>query len=189
MTLKAGAAAVILLCVGATSAGAQSAQAVRFKDLEGAAIEAEFVYSRTFRVEDRVRSNELLSQFNLAIGPGDALKQTVVSTIIAPNGREKNTRGAADFILGKPRKAANGPVVWKFENGTLTRLQSLLSGARRISFVLKREGDKLTCTVDAAFAREEGMGEIETKSTSRPGATVQWLDIKQKSATCRVVRP
>jgi hypothetical protein len=33
------------------------------------------------------------------------------------------------------------------------------------------------------------MGEIETKSTSRPGATVQWLDIKQKSATCRVVRP
>jgi len=54
--------------------------------------------------------------------------------------------------------------------------------------VLKREGDKLTCSVDAAFAREEGMGEIETRSSSRPGAKVQWLDIKQKSATCRVVR-
>ena len=189
MTPKASAAAVVLVCFGATSAGAQTTQTVQFKDLEGSMIEAEFVYSRTFRVQDRVRSNELLSQFNLAIGPGDALKQTVASTIIAPNGREKNTNSSADFILGKPRRAANGPVVWRFENGTLTRLQSLLSGARRISFVLKREGGKLTCTVDAAFAREEGMGEIETKSTSRPGATVQWLDIKQKSATCRVVQP
>lgn len=187
MTLKTSAAAVILVCLGAAPAAAQGAQAVQFKDIEGSAIEAEFVYSRTFRVEGVVRSNELRSQFNLAIGPGDALRQSVISTIVAPNGREKNQMSGVDFILGKPRRGANGPVVWRFENGTLTRLQSLLSGARRVSFVLKRDGGKLTCTVDAAFAREDGTGEIETKSTAKPGATVQWLDIKQKSADCRVV--
>jgi hypothetical protein len=198
MRLTACGALFVLMSLGGVAALAQSqtptrpqteAQTAQFKDLEGAHLEAEFLYQRTFRVgEGPTRSNELLSHFDIAIGPGDALKQTVNSTVMTPDGRERALSSTADFILNKPRKGANGPVVWKFEKGTLTRLQSLLSGARRISFVLKREGDKLTCTVDAAFAREEGMGEIETQSTTRPGAKVQWLDIKQKSATCRVVR-
>jgi hypothetical protein len=195
MWLKTCTAGFVLLQLGAAQAQAQAqapaqaqAQAVQFKDLEGAAIEAEFVYHRTFRVDGPVRSNELISRFNLAIGPGDALVQTVNSIIVTPDGRERTTKGTADFILNKQRKGTNGPVVWRFENGTLTRLQSLLSGARRISFVLKRDGDKMTCSVDAAFAREDGVSEIETRSTARPGATVQWLEIKQKSASCRVVR-
>jgi hypothetical protein len=183
----------VLAGLGALPAQAQrqpqpEAPAVQFKELEGAHIEAEFLYERTFRVDERTRSNELLSHFDLTLGPGDALTQTVNSTIIRPDGREKALTSTAEFVLNKPRKGTNGPVVWKFEKGTLTRLQSLLSGARRISFVLKRDGGKLTCTVDAAFAREDGMGEIETRSTARPGAKVQWLDIKQKSAICRVVR-
>ena len=194
MKARAYGAIFILVGLGAGPAEAQTkvqpeVPAIQFKDLEGAHIEAEFLYQRTFRVGDGTpRSNELLSHFDIAIGPGDALKQTVNSTVMTPDGRERALSSTADFILNKPRKGNNGPVVWKFEKNTLTRLQSLLSGARRISFVLKREGDKLACTVDAAFAREEGMGEIETQSTSRPGAKVQWLDIKQKSATCRVVR-
>jgi len=198
MRLKACGALFVLISLGGGAALAQSqvpprpqaeAQTVQFKELEGAHLEAEFLYQRTFRVgEGPPRSNELLSHFDIAIGPGDALKQTVNSTVMIPDGRERALSSTADFILNKPRKGNNGPVVWRFEKNTLTRLQSLLSGARRISFVLKREGDKLTCTVDAAFAREEGMGEIETQSTTRPGAKVQWLDIKQKSANCRVVR-
>jgi hypothetical protein len=168
--------------------GQSEVPAVEFKNLEGAHIEAEFLYQRTFSVGDGPpRSNELLSHFDIAIEPGDALTQTVNSTIIRPDGRERALTSTAEFVLNKPRKGNNGPVVWKFEKGMLTRLQSLLSGARRISFVLENEGGKLTCTVDAAFAREEGMGEIETRSTTRPGAKVQWLDIKQKSAKCRVV--
>jgi len=194
MRLSTYGAILVLAGLGAVPAQAQrqaqpEAPAIQFKELEGAHIEAEFLYQRTFRVGDSPpRSNELLSHFDIAIGPADALTQTVNSTIIRPDGREKAQTSAAEFVLNKPRKGTNGPVVWKFEKSTLTRLQSLLSGARRISFVLKREGDKLTCSVDAAFAREEGMGEIETRSSSRPGAKVQWLDIKQKSATCRVVR-
>jgi hypothetical protein len=197
-TFSAAVLGVLLLALSLTGLGVVQAQAprstqseaplVQFKDLEGAHIEAEFLYERTFRVDDRIRSNELLSHFDLALGAGDALRQTVNSTIISPNGREKALTSTAEFVLNKPRKGRNGPMVWKFEKGTLTRLQSLLSGARRISFVLKREGDKLTCAVDAAFAREEGISEIETRSTAKPGAKVQWLDIKQKLATCRVVR-
>jgi hypothetical protein len=193
MILKVWSAIFILAGLGVTPAQAQrqvqsDVPAVQFKELEGAHIEAEFLYQRTFRVDGPPRSNELLSHFDIAIGPGNALTQTVNSTIIRPDGRERVQTSTAEFVLNKPRKGTNGPVVWKFEKGTLTRLQSLLSGARRISFVIKRDGDKLTCTVDAAFAREEGMGEIETRSTARPGAKVQWLDIKQKSATCRVVQ-
>jgi hypothetical protein len=198
MRRKAYGAIFILAALGATTAQAQTpaqsqtqptAQPIEFKELEGAHIEAEFLYQRTFRVGDGpVRSNELVSHFDLALRAGEALTQAVNSTVVTPDGRERALTSTAEFVLNKPRKGANGPVVWRFENGTLTRLQSLLSGARRVSFVLKREGDKLTCKVDAAFAREEGMGEIETHSTTRPGAKVQWLEIKQKSATCRIVR-
>jgi hypothetical protein len=184
MWLKTGYAIFILVNLGAVPA---QAQAVQFKELEGASIEAEFVYHRTFRVEGPIRSNELRSHFELAVGPEGAITQTVNSTIVTPNGRERVEKSTVDFVLNKPRRGRNGPVVWKFEDGTLTRFQSLLSGARRISFILKRDGDQLKCSVDAAFAREDGIGEIETRSAAKPGAKVQWLEIKQQSASCRVV--
>jgi hypothetical protein len=44
----------------------------------------------------------------------------------------------------------------------------------------------LKCTFVAPFAREDGVGAVETDAVVRPGAAVEWLDIKQKSTSCLV---
>jgi hypothetical protein len=167
------------------------AEAVQFKDLDGAIIDLDIVYARSFRREgeDRVFSNDLRSQIRLAVGPGNAIEQTATSTVTGRDGRQISaSTSTATFVLNKPRKGRNGPVVWKFEKGALTRLQGLVAGAGRLSVTVTRNNGKLTCSVDGAFAREEGVGEIETLSTTKPGVTVHWLDIKQQSASCQVAQ-
>jgi hypothetical protein len=167
------------------------AEAVQFNDLDGAIIDLDIVYARSFRREgeDRVLSNDLRSQIRLAVGPGNAIEQTATSTVTARDGRQISAgTSTATFVLNKPRKGRNGPVVWKFEIGTLTRLQGLVAGAGRLSVTVTRTNGKLTCSVDGAFAREDGVGEIETRSTTKPGVTVHWLDIKQQSASCQVAK-
>jgi hypothetical protein len=96
----------------------------------------------------------------------------VNSTIITRNGRETALARTAAFVLNR--------------YGTLTRLQSLLWLRAASAWPLSARAANSACQVDAASAREGGMGETETRSTTRPGAKVQWFDIKQKSASCRV---
>ncbi|MCX7314690.1 MAG: hypothetical protein WCG92_22720 [Hyphomicrobiales bacterium] len=136
--------ALAALMIFAGSAPLAVAQSVPFKDLEGAVIDAEMVYSQTFRTNGKVHTNENHTYLKLAFGPDDAIEQTATVNILATDGRQLSTRSTTvPFVLNKPRKGQNGAIVWTYEGGSLTRMQAFLSGARRVSLTIARKDGKL----------------------------------------------
>lgn len=184
MVLTAALAGVIQ---GLTSAGAQT---VKFSDLDGSVVEVDIIYDRKFRRDGQVRNNENHTNIKLVVGPGETLQQSHTITIIARDKRVISTRTFKLALeLNKAFKTRDGHLVWAFEEdkGRLTRLQTLVSGGRRISIDLARAKDGLSCKAEAAFAREDGTGEIEASSIVREG-TIEWLDVRQVSTKCRVTK-
>lgn len=100
---------------------------------------------------------------------GDAIEQTFTVTFVARDGRQINSHtSTVPFTLNKPRDGRNGPMVWVFEEGSLTRLQTLVSGARRISISFAQSGGGLTCGVNAAFAREDALAPLNPSPYPAP---------------------
>jgi hypothetical protein len=173
---------------GALAASAAHAQPVTFDDLKGTTIVANVVYAQTFRRlhDGQVVTNTNAQTITLKIGTGSDIDQTHVVSITAANGRHiGSTKLQATFTLNKPQKGKFGEVVWFFDEGKLVRLQTFASGGRRVSISFKRSGGGLGCSVDAPFAREDGAGTMQT-TAAVGGFKIEWLSVKQTSASCRI---
>lgn len=164
------------------------AQDVAFVDLQGTTINATVNYDQTLRNlgTGQVFSNSNQQSIKLRVGPGEELDQVFTVTIIASNGRVVGSNSfPAKLTLNKPKQGKSGHMLWTFDGGKLTWLQTFESGGRRITISFKRSADGLSCSVEAPFAREQGAGSMQTNAAVG-NFKMEWLNVKQASSNCRV---
>jgi hypothetical protein len=175
--------------VGASAVAAPAwGQPVTFADLQGATIEASVVHHQVRRRDGQVVSGETRQTWRTVIGPGDTIHSTSSNTAYGPRGSRSSAPRSGSFTLGKPRPVSDlggGHAVWAFTNGTLNYLRTYrAAGGYKRTFSFTRSGAGLTCTIRTAFAREDGVGNIDFESPM--GGRVEILSSKQVSSSCRV---
>ena len=163
-------------------------QAVTLADLQGATIEASVTYHQVRRREGQVQSGETRQTWRTSIGPGDVVHSTSTNMAEGPRGTRTSAPRSTSLPLGKSREVrglGGGQAVWVFTNGTLTYLRTYrAAGGYKRTFTFTRSGGGLACTIRTAFAREDGVGNIDFESPF--GGRLEILSSKQVSSNCRV---
>jgi hypothetical protein len=179
-------AVVLLAAFGASPA---LAQAPTFAELEGSVVEASVTEMRRVRTSEGKEGDQRAHHvYKLAIAAGGAIQysQTVTTHRIQKGDSDSRTHSARS-TLGQPHTWRDGKAVWVFENGALTHLRTLDQGGNLIKLTFARgAGGGLTCTASKAFAREDGVGSLQTKSTTHGVQRVEFLSSRQVGASCRV---
>ncbi|MFZ5690339.1 MAG: hypothetical protein ACOY5F_03710 [Pseudomonadota bacterium] len=171
--------AAVLCLIGAGAA----AESVRFDELEGLTIEANWIEDLTFRPlkDKKPRTVRSPRQVTLNFGPGGAIQHKLIRTA-GPHSRTDNRQ----MTIDRQQPSGLGFVRWAFEDGRLVYIETLLSGARRLTVSLDRKDGKLTCAISAQVARE-GNKPVLTISLAI-AEKVELLDVKVSGGDCTVTR-
>jgi hypothetical protein len=167
-----------LLCLAGTAAAAQP---VAFADLQGMTIEANWIEDLTFRPlkEKKPRNVRSPRQVTLNFGPGGTIKHQLIRMA----GKHSRTDNR-EMTIEKSQPTGLGFVRWAFEDGKLVYIETLLSGARRLTVSLDRKDGKLTCAISAQVARE-GNKPVLTISLAND-EKVELLDVKAHGGDCTI---
>jgi hypothetical protein len=184
------------LCAGLAVArllvlpGSAAAEPLAEAELEGIALQAEISMDQTVRRQGRTGSANVTQRWKLTVEPDRTVSFTMDATARTPRGTRKADPARGVFTLDEPRQVRSrggGEALWKFSDGKLTFLRTLPAGAFRVSFALERAGDRLTCKVDAGYAREDGRGPIRLESPFG-GEEITIVNAKQVSSNCKLSR-
>jgi hypothetical protein len=182
--LHGGCTIALLLGLSEAAVG----QAVTVDDLAGMVIEADIDRAQTVRRGGRTIPVTIHQRWRLSVDVDGTVAFTMRPSADTPRGRRTAKASSGVFTLDESREVPSrggGEAVWKFTDGTLTFLRTFPSGAYRASFAFAREADRLTCTVDSAYARENGRGAIRLESPFG-GGEVTILRSNQVSSRCTV---
>lgn len=167
-----------------------AAQSITLADLDGSVIEAVIAEYRIVKSDIGTGPQRAKFVMRVAVGPGDAIKYDQTITIHRIKRGDSDTRTHnGSTKLGIPHKFRDGNAVWVLENNALTLLRTLSEGAAMWRFALKRNDKGMSCEVEKPFARENGVGGLQTTSTNFGARNVKFLSVKQESATCKVKPP
>jgi len=179
----------LALAVLAGPLGPAAGEPMTVADLEGTALQAEVAFDQTARRQGRTALVKTTQRWMLKVDPDRTVTFQLESTARSPMGTRNAEPSRGMFTLDESRQVmgtrGRGEGVWTFADGTLTFVRTLLSGAFRVAFALRREGDRLTCAVEASFARETGGGPVRLRSPYT-GDEVTILQAKQMSSSCTV---
>ncbi len=178
----------VLLSAGTCWPNAALAQAVTLADLEPNVIEASVTEMRTVRIETG-KEGQQRAQHNLrvTIAPSGGIQYSQTITIHRIQKGDTDTRShSAKAVIGQPHKFRDGQAVWVYENGGLNLLRVQEQGGTLWKLTFSRQGGGLSCTVSKAFAREDGVGALATKSTNFGVQRVEFLSTKVVGSSCRV---
>ena len=90
-------------------------------------------------------------QITLVFGPGNAIKHRIIR--VAGNQSRTENR---QMELDATQPSGVGFVRWAFEDGNLVYIETMYSGARRLTIAIAKKDDALTCAISASVAREGG---------------------------------
>lgn len=170
---------------------AAGAQAVTQADLEGHVVEARVVMNQQLRREGREFPAQLDQRVRIKFLPGDVVEFKMSSTSTTPRGTRQGPDQNGRVVVGKVADARNmdgGQAVWIFEDATLTSLRTYgAAGGYKRTISFARDGNGLTCAVKASYVREDGVGQIATRSII-DNVPVTILSAKQTSSGCKVVK-
>jgi hypothetical protein len=169
-------------------ADAALSQPVTADDLEGLVVEAAIDRDQTVRRGGRTFPVKVHQRWKLTIDADKTVAFTMQPSAQTPRGRRTAKASSGMFTLEEAvevRSRGGGEAVWTFADGTLTFLRTFPSGAYRVSFAFARAGDRLTCTADSAYARENGTGAIRLESPFG-GGEVTIVRSRQVSSRCTV---
>jgi hypothetical protein len=165
-------------------------EAVTLDDLAGMVVEAESVRDQTVQLERGPTMVKVNQTWKLKVDPDRTVTFTTTSIGRTQRGTQKSAPTGGVFTLDEQRDVRNrggGLAVWTFADGTLTFRRTFPAGAFRASFAFARGPEGLTCTVDSAYAREDGSGPIRAISPFG-GREVTIVSAKQVSSDCRVTK-
>lgn len=169
-----------LLCLAPAAAYAEP---VSFAELEGLTIEANWIEDLTYRpLKDKTpRTVRSPRQVTLTLGAGGTIQHKLVR-VAGKHSRTDNRQ----MTIGKQQPSGIGFVRWAFEDGKLVYIETLYSGARRLTVSLDRTDGKLTCAISAQVARE-GNKPVLTISLAND-EKVELLDVKVSGGDCTITR-
>jgi hypothetical protein len=146
------------------------------------------VLEQVLRREGRTASFKVEQTWKFAFDATNDVETIMESTVRGPRGTRRAEPISGAFTLDEPRQVRSrggGEALLTFEDGSLTFVRTLQSGAYRAKFAIARGANGLTCSAAAAFARERG-GAIRFESPF--GGQITVLNSKQISSTCRVAK-
>lgn len=163
------------------------AQDVSVGELQGVTITAVIKFTGHFKKQGGEGPGYITHGIRTQIGPGDAIKSTLRREVIAvtPVGNKSAVleRSLAGSI-GRPGQNDLGAFLWVLKGNSLVLLRTQEVGAQTVTITFSRGNSGLTCSVDAALAKEVGAG--PGKTTSAFSGKVVLVSMKQTSSTCNV---
>jgi hypothetical protein len=193
--LEVGVQAVIhrtlvgLLCCVAPAFQA-SAEEVKFADLEGMIIDANFTRDQVHRREGQTISVKMVGTWKVAIEPEQQVTFTYKVIGHTRRGSREAKPVSATFVLDQKyemQTRGRGEAMWTFADGALTFTRTQEQGAYRFSFLFADSPNGMACSVKETFARENGRGEIKLRSPF-DGSPVTIISAKVVSSSCKVGR-
>lgn len=168
------------LCLVSASAVAEP---VSFADLQGMALEANWIEDLTYRPEKEKKPRKVTSprQVTLSFGPDGAIKHQLIRVA----GKHSHTDNR-QMTIEKSQPTGLGFVRWAFEDGKLVYIETLYSGARRLIVSLDRKDGKLTCAISIQVARE-GNKPVLTISLANK-ERIELLDVKASGGDCSITK-
>ena len=168
-----------LLAILTTPAATQTP---RFSDLEGLLIEANWVEHFKWRYVGADRLNDTSSprSLKMAIAPGGNITHSIARKA-GPHTRTTD----GDGPLGKVFSSGKFTNRWMFEDGKLVYVETLIEGARRLTIAVEKSGDKWSCTLSAALAREQGKGQVISWHLADNKPT-EMTDIAVQKGECKI---
>lgn len=159
-----------------------AAEPATLADLQGLTLAANWIEDQTFRTESnqKPRTSRSPRQITLSFGPGDAIGHTIVR-----NAGGKTSTENRQMQIGKTQMTGFGFVGWSFEDGKLVYVETLFSGARRLTISIDKAGGKLGCTIAAGVARE-GNNPVLAPSIVRKGEKVELIEVKSTGGDCTI---
>jgi hypothetical protein len=168
-----------------------AAAEVNFSDLEGAVVEAVIDRDQIVRRGAQTFPVHIQQNWTVIVNADKTIDTTMRATSHGPRGTRRAEPTSGGFMLDTPRAVGSrggGEALWTFADETLTFTRTFLSGAFRSHFAFAKGPDGLTCTANAAFARERGRDEIKLESPFG-GGFVTIVSSKQTSSSCKVRQP
>jgi hypothetical protein len=166
---------------------ASVAQDISLEELQGVTIATVIKFTGHFKKERGEGPGYITHRILTKIGPGDAIKSTLRREVIAvtPVGNksavlERSVAGA----ISRPGQSDLGAFLWVLKGNSLVLLRTQEVGAQMMTITFSRSSSGLTCSVEAALAREVGAGPGTTTSAFS-GKVIQH-SMKQTSSTCSV---
>ena len=128
--------------------------------------------------------------WKISVREGKFLEFSVETTGRTRRGTRKFEPQVGTFTLGRPKQVVSqggGEAAWDFSDSTLTFIRTYPEGAYRIRFQFSRAAKEFKCSANAAFARENGTGQIKLKSPGN-GAVTVITSARQISSSCKVTK-
>jgi hypothetical protein len=166
------------------------AEAITATDIRGLKLNAEVVREQSISRRGRKIKITMRQDWDVSVVEDNFVKFSVETTARGPGGTRKLSPTVGKIALGQPREVAGrggGEAMWSFVDSTLIFIRTYPEGAFRIRFQLSRTAHGLKCTANAAFARENGTGEIKIKSPAS-GELTTVLSSRQLSTNCKATK-
>jgi len=171
-----------------TPSGPSPDTAATLAELQGVTIEATVVHQQVLQRDGKQFPNQ--SRFDVRV----SIRDGRIEGSISPSGH--NARGPYQGAVQPVSAALDKPVVsgsfgggngiWFVNERTLTSVLVFKGGgAFRREIVFSRTDKGLACTIKEVFARENGAGPINWKS-SLDGGSLTLISDRQTSSSCRV---
>jgi hypothetical protein len=140
------------------------------------------------KIDGRTVSVKVEQGWKLQIDQGKDIGTRMDTTVRGPRGTRKAEPLIGRFALDEQGPIASrggGQALFTFEDGTLTFVRTMKSGAFRVAYTIARSEKGLICTATAQYAKERG---APVRFTSPFGDEVTVIDWKPGAATCRVTK-
>ena len=164
------------------------AQNVTYDDLVGWRIEGSAVLNQTTESNGRQFQGRLTQQHAITPLAGQRLRDRLRVAYDNGSGKANARDFSGESTLGRPSPFRDGMRVWLFENNTLTSLRTLGEGGGKVTVRVSRTESGFSCDYRFDYARENGKGQLEAKSTAGPSPEARIVSAKLISKSCRVVK-
>lgn len=184
MRIRANSAVAAMLVVLSMPACGQT---VTLAELDGALVRASASFQNRVLWNGKEIWNNSRTDWTITIGSRGAGHAEWSTTVQDARGSRTSAPRSGSFTVGQPRETASlrgGHVLWAFDSGVLTMLQTYRIGGFKISIAFARTAGALTCTIRAFNAREVGAGNIRRKSAF--GGDFELIGATATGSTCRV---